>query len=104
MLLIACAKVANLLLARYPARRHEFSVRAAMGASRAQVLRQLSAENLVLSGMGALGGVLSAAWSLRPMLALVPAAAGLLLVSMAASAIPAFRAMRIDPVRALRNA
>ena len=77
MLLIACANVANLLLARYSARRHEFSVRAAMGASRAQVLRQLLAENLVLSGMGALGGVLFAALSLQPMLSLVPAAAGL---------------------------
>jgi putative ABC transport system permease protein len=77
MLLIACANVANLLLARYSARAYEFSVRTAMGASRGQIVRQLLAENLLLSGMGAIGGVLFAALSLRPMLALVPAAAGL---------------------------
>ena len=77
MLLIACANVANLLLARYSARGYEFSVRTAMGASHGQIVRQLLAENLVLSGMGAIGGILFAAFSLRPMLALIPAAAGL---------------------------
>jgi putative ABC transport system permease protein len=77
MLLIACANVANLLLVRYSARGYEFSVRTAIGASRGQIVRQLLAENMVLSGLGALGGILLAASSLRPMLALVPAAAGL---------------------------
>jgi putative ABC transport system permease protein len=77
MLLIGCANVANLLLARYSVRKYEFSVRTAMGASRGQIVRQLLAENLLLSGMGAVGGILFAAWSLRPMLALIPAAAGL---------------------------
>ena len=77
MLLIACANVANLLLARYSARGYEFSVRVAIGASRGQIVRQLLAENLALSGMSAFGGILIAAWSLRPMLALVPAAVGL---------------------------
>jgi len=77
MLLIACANVANLLLARYSARGYEFSVRVAIGASRGQIVRQLLAENLVLSGMGAIGGILFASWSLRPMLTLVPAVAGL---------------------------
>jgi putative ABC transport system permease protein len=77
MLLIACANVANLLLARYSARGYEFSVRTAIGASRGQIVRQLLAENLVLSGLGGLGGIVFAAWSLRPMLTLVPAAAGL---------------------------
>jgi putative ABC transport system permease protein len=52
-------------------------VRTAIGASRGQIVRQLFAENLLLSGMGGIGGILFAAWSLRPMLALVPAAAGL---------------------------
>jgi len=75
--LIACANVANLLLARYSARGHEFSVRTAIGASRSQIVRQVLAENLLLSGMGAAGGILFAAWSLRPILALVPTAAGL---------------------------
>jgi putative ABC transport system permease protein len=77
MLLIACANVANLLLARYSSRGYEFSVRTAMGASRAQIVRQLLVENLLLSGLGALGGVALAAWSMKPMLALVPAAGGL---------------------------
>jgi putative ABC transport system permease protein len=77
MLLIACANVANLLLARYSARGYEFSVRAAIGASRGRIVRQLLAENLVLSGLGAFGGILLAGWSLQPMLALAPAAAGL---------------------------
>jgi putative ABC transport system permease protein len=77
MLLIACANVANLLLARYSARGYEFSVRTAIGASRGQIVRQLFAENLLVSGLGGIGGILFAAWSLRPMLALVPAAAGL---------------------------
>jgi putative ABC transport system permease protein len=77
MLLIACANLANLLLARYSAREYEFSVRTAMGASRGQLVRQLLAENMVLSGLGALGGIVFAAWSIRPMLALVPEAAGM---------------------------
>jgi predicted permease len=77
MLVIACANIANLLLARYSARGYEFSVRIAIGASRGQIVRQLLAENLVLSGIGAMGGIGIAAWSLRPMLGLVPAAVGL---------------------------
>jgi putative ABC transport system permease protein len=77
MLLIACANVANLLLARYSARGYEFSLRTAIGASRGQIVRQLLAENMILSGLGAIGGILLAAWSIRPMLALVPAAVGL---------------------------
>jgi len=77
MLLIACANVANLLLARYSARGYEFSVRTAIGASRGQLVRQLLAENIILSGLGAIGGIVFAAWSIRPMLALVPAAAGM---------------------------
>jgi putative ABC transport system permease protein len=77
MLLIACANVANLLLARYSARAYEFSVRTAIGASRGQLVRQLLAENMVLSGLGAIGGIVFAGWSIRPMLALVPAPASL---------------------------
>jgi predicted permease len=121
-LLIACGNIANLMLARTAARRHELSLRTALGASGGRLARQLFTESLLLATAGAAVGVLVAVWSSRLIVAQISTAndrvflpVGLdwnMLAFTAAVAagtallfgtVPAIRAARVAPIEAMKE-
>lgn len=117
VLLIACANIANLLLARASARRHEVSLRVALGASRWHVARQWFVESLVLSAIGAAGGLIIAFWSSRALVAQLSIAmrpsidwrvlaftgAVTVLTTVLFGAGAVLRTMRVSPIDALKQ-
>ena len=122
VLLIACANIANLLLARFAGRRREIAARFALGASRAEVMRQLVAESMLLAALGGVVGLLLAQWSLRSLIAfgadLIPRVAEItidpialgfslaatLLTGLAIGLLPALQASAVNVLDALKEA
>jgi predicted permease len=123
VLLIACANVAGLMLARSAARQKEIAVRLAIGATRGRIARQILTESLTISAAGGLLGVAMAFWSARALLAFLTStssrptgfsadidlrvlaftAGASILTGILFGLVPALRSMRVEPTPALKE-
>ena len=122
VLLIACANIANLQLARAAARRHELSIRVALGAPRWRLMRRWLVESLLLSTIGSLLGLLFAAWGSRALVAQLSSSSDRVYLDLSLDwrvlaftvsiaigtavlfgTLPALRAARVAPVDALKE-